>query len=222
MIVTTMIILFLLLLVSCQDVFLPKSELEFGINTFNKLNGEPIYFEELKSKVLIPYCIECHGEYKKYKNVFGSAKEILKSVENRSMPKNREILDSAYIQLIEDWIKSGRRNKPAQVAPDTLDPINLEVKPTFLSISKHIFEPKCNRCHNEDDYYTLIDTTSLNALRNVKDLVMEDINDPYMSTFIKSIYGEERTMPPRKTKLDHLTKEEVDVIIEWFKLDLPE
>ena len=138
------------------------------------------------------------------------------------MPKNRAMLDNTYIQLIEDWIRSGKRNKPTQVESDISNRPELKVKPTFNSISKHIFEPKCNRCHNEDDFYTLIDTTSLNALRNVKDLVMEDIKDPYMSTFIKSIYGEEKNMPPRKTKLDYLTKEEVDVIIEWFKLDLPE
>jgi hypothetical protein len=210
------------LLLGCQNIFTEKSGLVFKEVEVRPLKASTVYFEELKAQVLRPYCIECHGEYSQYDTVKKNADEILKSVENGSMPKDAKNLDNRLIYLIEDWITTGKMKSPNSNPVEIPADNRVVLEPTFSSITTNIFEPKCNRCHNEDDYISLIDTTDLDAMRAVKDFAMEDIDNPYMSTFIQAIYGEKRNMPPKKTKLEYLTKEEVDIIIEWYRLDLPE
>lgn len=140
----------------------------------------------IQNKLLQPYCVYCHSTasgngggvnletYQNVKNFIDSIHHT--SVVSKTMPPGKPL--PADLQLmLTNWVaqgapmvNSGQTGQPAQPAQPAepanpeqapvLPPAEItdELKPTFKSLTKNVFGPKCLRCHGsgELDYDNLI------------------------------------------------------------------
>ena len=100
----------------------------------NKFTSEQLAFENIKTKILQPYCINCHTgkhlNYELYPVVRIAASNMLERMQNtipiRRMPPGPNPLPQNLIDLFEAWVFAG--------APEIADPnLIIEVEPDRLN-----------------------------------------------------------------------------------------
>lgn len=72
--------------------------------------GMPMGFEEVKQKVLVPYCIRCHGNFKRYESVIGDITDIWADVMDDTMPLNDDPIPADAKKVLDNWVKQGMPN----------------------------------------------------------------------------------------------------------------
>lgn len=88
---------------SCQE----SSDLTFNDTKVIRSQLQGLDFNEVKRRVLTPYCIQCHKSYSNYSTVYSKRKSILKSILTNKMPEKREPLSRELKNLVNDWVKAG-------------------------------------------------------------------------------------------------------------------
>jgi hypothetical protein len=86
------------------------SDPEFAVNTTLGQTGE-VSFDTIKSDILTPHCISCHSDVKTETGLMKwvtpgdpENSSFFTVVENGSMPKNQNPLDSKSLELIRNYI----------------------------------------------------------------------------------------------------------------------
>jgi mono/diheme cytochrome c family protein len=143
----------MLLLLSACLPSLEKSTLVFddGAISIEPLvnDSEPVTFEVLKQKLLVPHCIACHkgaaAEEKLLKWVTPGKPEesdLYRVIKEGSMPKKAAALDSRYVDLVSRYIESIK-------APEV--PTTPVVSGSFEEVKQKILVPHCLKCHEDVD-----------------------------------------------------------------------
>jgi cytochrome c553 len=203
---------------------------------------EFVGFNQIKEKLFKPKCIGCHSHYNDYNVVKRDLGSIVSAISTQKMPyakrpnKPVEPLEDSLNQLLTQWVNQGAPF--SQAMPDGPNEDTLELKPTWISLRNNIFGPKCIQCHNAygPRAPTKMDTFFELRKWHNKSPKLFDFNDPENSHFIGSMRG--RVNPdndefffdpmPFNSKADDVptdlapvSDEEIEVIKEWIKLQLP-
>lgn len=95
------------ILVACSDEDLVFHD--YGINprTRDTVIEASIDFSTIRTQILEPYCIKCHGRFANYENVLGRLDEIQDSIVSNRMPKGMPVLTNEEKALLDTWVKSG-------------------------------------------------------------------------------------------------------------------
>ncbi len=196
-------------------------------------------------------CTACHSQYNDYGPTFKDRGAIISLVSSDQMPfpKPRQNKDDvvkvsdADKKLLLDWVGQGAPEKAGQSAgplkPETL-------KPTFISLRNNVFGPKCVLCHNSFGNRGF--GKSFGTFRNLRKWMAEHAADPEKENlfvfnaaegesqglFLDSMLRDPNDpfeiftpMPFNSNKDDvqatipRVTDEEIAVIKEWIKLELP-
>ncbi len=212
--------LFIIIFTGCGDFFESQSD---PLTTENLSSQASIDFEEVKQKIFEPFCIRCHINYGNFASVKINISEILISIEQNRMPRNSPPLEEELKNLLRTWVAEGAQefqNDAPQEQPIDQDPAVL--KPTWESLSLHIFEPKCLVCHSPNGKAPWVDFSSRSAMAKT---LLKHINfeNPDNSNLIIRLRDPEEPMPPLppQSNLSQLTPEEVLVVIEWINSGLP-
>ena len=181
-------------------------------------------FAEIKEKILGPYCIACHSNYANYVSVKNNVAGLLNSVEQNRMPKNSQPLSEELKNLLRIWVAEGANETlTAENSPDPTVEEDLSVlRPTWESLSLHVFEPKCLACHNPTGQAKWIDLSNRSSM--AKTLIKHiDFKNPEESELVLRLRDPEEPMPPLppQSTLPQLTEEEILIVIEWIQLGLP-
>ncbi|MBC7690234.1 MAG: hypothetical protein H7222_00565 [Methylotenera sp.] len=180
-----------------------------------------ISYAYLKERVFVPRCLGCHGTsggvnletYVQVKENLG--KITVAALIDKTMPKGGP-LSNDEADLLKAWIKAGAPEGPVPPA-DSL-------KPTFTSLKKNIFEPKCLTCHSGAVPKGDVSFETLQKLKSSprQPLSMEDAGDPMSSGLylILTHADPKRRMPPAGSG-NPLKPEEIEVIKQWIKLGAP-
>jgi hypothetical protein len=133
-------------------VFLSSCKTPTGTNENQQFKVQPLItgpvdFNLLSEFVLTPYCIRCHkwaqNEEGLQKYVIPGrpeSSELFLTVANGSMPESGPILTKAQQSLISRYIKGLNPQRPRPVEP--------KLEPTWFSLSFHLFEKSCLKCHD--------------------------------------------------------------------------
>jgi uncharacterized membrane protein len=115
-------------------------------------------FNTIQTKILQPYCFACHStgggnaagvNVETYTNVLHYIDRIQDTVAvHQTMPPGKPVPKQLQ-QLLVTWISNGspEHGAPGTAPPETQPAPGEDLKPTFASISKNIFTPKCVACH---------------------------------------------------------------------------
>lgn len=197
----------------------------------------PTDFATIQRVVLNVRCVACHGSsggvnlesYGSVKAAIGKVETVIKA---RTMPKARP-LPAAEEALILKWIGEGApQNASGPRTPDCQnggggDPVSPvePLAPNYASIRERIFEPKCLTCHDAGSGGPppgLYDFSSYPALMADADELF-DRRDPENSDLIEAVTKTGRgAMPPPRSGISPLTREEVQTLLEWIRRGLPE
>lgn len=136
-----------------------------GLKGTGVLSPEELSFQNIKTQILEPHCINCHtGKHKSYEMysiVRLSSNDILDRISTtsfvRRMPAGRAALDPNLIQLFKEWVSQG---VPEFAEPMVIEP-NIdknEIQYSFSDIKEFVFKPNnCFECHSHfDDYQTTL------------------------------------------------------------------
>lgn len=193
-------------------------------NDFRELSGTTVNFEEVKAKILEPHCLRCHVQYNEYDSVKTESKQILNAVLSDRMPKNAAPLSADLKRVLAQWIASG-----APLGGDTpAPPIDLELRPTWESLSRQVIAPKCMVCHNPDGQASFLDLSTRQAIFENRDrdyfgqklINFEQPEDSYLVSIVQDEF-EPMPPPPPISNLERLTDSEVEALIQWIKKGLP-
>ena len=183
---------------------------------------EVVSFEFIKNRVLEKNCISCHPMYSIYSEVFKDKVSIVNSVLSNRMPKNSKPLPFELKNALETWVESGApKNREGNDDEDNGDNEETGLEPIWKSISKNILFPKCVQCHNPNGEGSFLDLSSIEKIKEKKDYIIGDPGNAEMSLLYEVITDPFEPMPPQRSGLDRLNQEEINVIIEWIKKDLP-
>ena len=198
------------------------------LNGSGVVDGAKISFQTVRQQVFAPNCISCHGNsggvnLENYSSVIRNLARIEKAaLIDKTMPRDRQ-LGGGESNLLNAWIQAGAPENPggeAPPAPPTPDP-NDPLIPTYGSIKRNIFEPRCLSCHREGGSGQDIPLWSLKGLLDSpRDLVLPG-NPDESGLLISVIRPDYRRMPPLYSG-SALTPQEVAVIRLWISLGAPE
>lgn len=189
--------------------------------------GELTY-AAVRARIFDPQCVSCHsGSARVSLDSYASIKSHLLDIARtalveRSMPPSQGLSagDRAFLSA---WIDAGApEGEPAPEAVPERTPEPL--RPTFESIKKHIFSPKCISCHSGDRPRGDLSLESLALIKRSArgPLEMEDEGDPDTSGLIVSLVRTDtKRMPPPRSQ-PALDESEIEVIREWIRLGTPE
>lgn len=170
--------------------------------------SEELDFQLINKKIIQPYCISCHspsGEadyvdfstYQGFKTKINLAEpkqsRVYKSVLSGRMPQNQPRLSNENIKLILQWIEKG--------APE------FSTELTFEALSKKIFEPRCNNCHNPSGEAFLYDFTSYDVITE-----FVNVSDPEKSLIY--VNAKSGFMPKIQPGLD---QGDINLILQWIR-----
>jgi mono/diheme cytochrome c family protein len=132
-------------------------------------NYRNVGFDQVFATVISPRCLSCHDTEKKDQPALTSYASVMRYVKADSllasdlytslkgaggdMPKNRDAICSDQMALVKLWIQSGAPQKAGQGHEPVVGvgapvpPIEIDVLPTFSSISQKVFVPYCVKCH---------------------------------------------------------------------------
>lgn len=180
-------------------------------------------FATVKSQVFAPRCVQCHAQYESYGGVQRELAAIRSAVETNRMPKTGGPLSKEQKDLLFAWIASGAPEK-SEGSSETPAPV---LEPKWESVSANIFVPKCQVCHNPNGQAKFLDLSTREALtaagnREFGDgKKLLDPASPDESYLIEVVLDPEEPMPPTWSNIDRLNAEEVRVLKEWIRLNLP-
>ncbi len=128
------------------------------------LSTSELSFQDIKSQILEPYCINCHTgihkSFEMYSIVRIASNNILDRISTtnfvRRMPVGPNSLDPTLIMLFKDWIGQG---KP-EFVESKINEINIDsVQYSFADIKEFVLKPNnCFECHSHfEDYSTTIE-----------------------------------------------------------------
>lgn len=182
-----------------------------GANVSTK--GVPDY-ATVQAAIIGPKCVSCHSDaggnkgstnLESLKSLRGSLKRALYRVEQtQDMPPGAP-LSEAEVGMLRRWADSGapeiivvgeKPNEDLASGPDN-----------WTKVRDHIFEGKCQPCHQGDQPDGGLDLTSLAMVRDKADII-------FKRTIILA------DMPV--TPLPQLTQPERDVLWNWFNSGMPE
>lgn len=189
------------------------------------VNEKPgvISFQEVKAAVFESKCLKCHVQYQNYENTYVEREQIKLSVESGRMPKNGTLTNEQRTLLLT-WLDIGA---PQFKDNNTPPPEDEGLLPTWASLSKKVFFPKCVTCHSETGQASFLDLSSRQVIFNARDRLFAgnkkliDISQPENSYLIDVITDLEEPMPPVWSNLEALNEEEVQTIKDWIQLGLP-
>jgi mono/diheme cytochrome c family protein len=181
--------------------------------------GGTISYSTVREKVFVPNCVACHGtsggvNLESYKSVKLHLKKIEKVVfVTQTMPKGRN-LGSAESELLRTWINAGAPETVTGETPSTGEPL----QPTFASIKKKIFEPKCLACHTPGGAAAGVSLDSdKDLLGSPRDLVIPG-NPSESGLYIAITRTDSKRMPPPSSGASALSTEEVIAIKQWIEV----
>ena len=205
-----------------------------GTATESKGGGAPVQpgpvpvkaaadFATVQAQVFAPRCVQCHGQYRDYAGVSRELGAIRSAVESDRMPKTGGPLSTEQKSLLFAWIASGAPENADGSAPAPKPAL----EPKWESVSASIFVPKCQVCHNPNGQAKFLDLSSRSAISAAanrefgdgKKLI--DPSSPDESYLIEVVLDPNEPMPPTWSSLDRLNEEEVRVLKEWIRLNLP-
>lgn len=134
---------------------------------------------------------------------------LFTSLDSGAMPKNGARLNQTRIDGVALWIEQGA----FEGVQKPVDNEDLNAELTFKSLSKEIFEPRCNGCHSSQGEAFLYDFTTYEGIMHEVDLVNPEKSRLY--TFV--IPRADGRPPAMPEKAAPLTKNQTDKILKWIK-----
>lgn len=205
------------MLTSCGNFFKDKPD-DISASADASIAGQ-VEFSEVRTKIFVRYCIECHVQYGAYKFVKQEVTAIQSSVSSNRMPKNAPPLSSELKALLSQWINDGAIDS-SQGAPVPDLEVGDLLLPTWDSLQAKIFIPKCVVCHSPNGQAKWIDLTNRKAM-TVTLLKHINFNNPEASNLMIRLRDPEEPMPPYSSNIPVLTREEADVVVDWINRGLP-
>lgn len=164
-------------------------------------------FATLKSFILTPKCIRCHGwvadEGQVQSRITAGNPEtstLYIRLVNGSMPQGGPALTSSELAVVASYINGPAGNTPAPQIPLT---------PTYGSLKVHLFEKSCTSCHNTSGRDP--DLSQLTEIRHEIDEIQDQLD-----------FG---TMPPLDNEGNPRapvpTQEVLDTFREWVLNGMP-
>ena len=207
-------LVFSLLLISCGN------SLEFKEDPSTRFRGNfearDLSFSVIKERILNNNCIQCHKAYDDYQTVLSEKDKILNAVLSDRMPKDAPPLANNLKGLLSAWVKAGA---PAGQLPPQQDSGKLE--PTWASLSKRVFFPKCVQCHNPNGQAKFMDLSTRQRFFEEREYLLGNFEDVKNSYLLEILTDPNEPMPPEWTDLGRLSEEELKVIKEWIEKGLP-
>jgi cytochrome c5 len=213
-----------LTLFGCGNFFRDKTNSSANIaGDGESVTKVTVDFSEVKQRIFEPHCVKCHSNYANFASVKQSISNILGSIEQNRMPKNAQPLGDDLKNLLRTWIAEGANEnlmEDSQTEPTDEDPTVL--KPTWTSLSLHVFEPKCLVCHSPVGKAPWIDFS--NRATMAKTLIKHiDFKNPDDSNLVIRLRDSEEPMPPLppQSTIPQLSEDEILVVVEWIKAGVP-
>jgi mono/diheme cytochrome c family protein len=175
-------------------------------------------FQSIRAQVFDPHCVKCHSQYSAYSAVRREAVAILSAISNDRMPKAAAPLSAELKAAIQDWITAGTpeySDLPTENEPQEI------LVPTFESISKIIFVPKCVVCHNPNGQGKFLDLTSRAGIESARNKIY-NTEKPPESLLIQVLRDLSEPMPPLWSNIPRLENSEIEVILAWIGNGLPD
>jgi mono/diheme cytochrome c family protein len=206
-----------LLLLSCGN----KTEFKEGsfIPDGGNFAQESVSFSRINSEIMTPHCVKCHPGYSDYRTVASDVKKIVSAVNENRMPKNAPPLDNDLKLLLSVWDAQGTPEGSSS-GDDNSDGVEV-LAANWSSLSRKVLFPKCVQCHNPNGQAKFLDlSTRQKIFENRKELLnnFEDVENSFLVEVIKD---EDEPMPPTWSGIPRLSDKEIEIIIEWIKLGLP-
>lgn len=215
----TFIIVVSLLATSCSY---RKEKGSNFVVSFNQAMLGKVSYQLINQKVLIPKCISCHGNsgninLESYESVYGYIDKIKEvSIFSRQMPKSPYgNLSNEELELLATWIHAGAPEKAtdgSELPPPDVEPL----EPKFKSIQRNIFQNKCLVCHSVGKEGGKVSLNSPDEMKNSEyDLI--DLENPEESGLVLAVLPDARKiMPPKKSGIEKLKPEEIEIIKQWI------
>tara|TARA_B100001971_G_scaffold111191_1_gene102072 strand:- start:12230 stop:12886 length:657 start_codon:yes stop_codon:yes gene_type:complete len=214
-IVKHLYLIFILLQIGCGN----KTELKEEIPKFalNRFPIEELSFDKVSASIFEKSCTQCHPGYSDYQTVKKDAQKILEQVLTDRMPKNSPGLDEDLKSLLNAWVSAG--------APlgggDTDNEEDNELKPTWDSLSRKVFFPKCVSCHNANGQANFLELDDRQDFFDNRDYLLNNFEDVENSYLIEVISDPDEPMPPFWSPFTQLNETEIATIKEWIEKGLP-
>lgn len=171
----------------------------------------------INSEILQTKCIGCHGNsggvnLETYQNIFDNLSKIKTSVfSKKTMPKNNS-LTAEQEKMLWNWIEL---NAPEYAQTPENEPQSEPLTPTYSSIYKNIFAPKCISCHSPGNQAERVPLDKEELLDSPLELVLP--NNPDESGLVIAVERTDRKrMPPEKEGYAPLKDEEKSAIRKWI------
>lgn len=173
----------------------------------------------INQNVLVPKCTSCHGNsggvsLETYADVLKALPEIKNSVFiSQTMPKKNFLTDEEN-RLLWNWIELGgplQAQKPGD-EPQLPEP----VQPTYESINKNVFIPKCVTCHSAGNSAWQVLLTRQELLDSPLELVLP--GNPEESGLVIAVERtDHKRMPPENDGYAALKADEIAAIKKWIE-----
>ena len=200
--------------VSCGN----KTEFKEEIPTFTSIRIplSELSFEKVNTALFQSSCVQCHPGYSDYDTVFNEREKILNAVIENRMPKNAPAASDAQKSLLQAWVRAGA---PFGQGDNRPDPIVLE--PSWESLSKLVFFPKCVQCHNPNGQASFMDLSDRQKFFEQREYLLNNFENVEESYLIEILRDPQEPMPPEWSDIERLSEKEVEVIIDWIQQGLP-
>ena len=181
-----------------------------------------ISYDTVRQEVFLPKCIGCHGNsggvnLETYEAVRSHIDAISRStLREKRMPKD-SALSSIQLGLLAQWIAEGA---PEKVQNPTPTPPPEPLVPTYSSIRKNIFVPKCLSCHVVGGQATGVPLgTYEEVIDSPREIVIPG-NAEESGLMIALTRTDSKRMPPPNVG-SSLGDTEIGVIETWIKNNAP-
>lgn len=181
--------------------------------------SQELDFATVSTKVFKPHCIACHGDFNDYTVVKTKINNILDKVRTNQMPMG-STLPADLKAILFDWAAQGAPQTGTGPTPPTPPPAPIPLEATYKSINAHIFSKKCIACHNPQGRASFLDFSNYQAIQAQASRLF-DFRRPERSDIIEEIQDDERPMPPRSSSFEQVTQDEVNTLIQWIRLGIP-
>ena len=203
------------------EIGAPEKEGDPGSPTTGGSSGDPvdpaqISYSVVRKKIFEPRCISCHGSsgglnLETYLNTKAAMGQIAVAVlVEKRMPPDGD-LKATDLKLLSEWIKAGAPENAIGSQP--VEPIT----PTYSSISRNVFEPKCASCHSDGGSAHSVPLMPWKALlKSPRDLVLP--GGPEESGLMIAITRtDSKRMPPASSGGNALSDLEISAIRNWIQ-----
>lgn len=178
-------------------------------------------YSYINENIIKPKCTSCHGNsggvnLENYDNVFTNRHNIHQAVfaEGIMPPKGKGILTDDEKRLLWNWLDMGcPKESPNGGSGNTPPPEDL--KATYDSINKNIFQNKCVSCHKPGEDGERVSLAKKDLLNSPLELVIPE--NPDESGLVIAIERtDDKRMPLAKEGYGPLSDKEKEVIRNWI------